>query len=311
MELTEDQLHLLMLCAVPKINWNLVAREAQRPGGLRGLMRVEITESRDQARAAAGLLQSALEDPAPLEERVAQELATVGSDVSLTTVLDDDYPSNLRVIFNLPPFLFYRGELRPDDARSVAVVGTRRASSAGVERARSIATELVAHGVTVLSGLARGIDTVAHEAALDADGRTIAVFGTGINSVYPKENAAVAERIVASRGALVSQFWPTAAPTEYSFPMRNVVTSGLGQGTVVVEASGKSGARNQARRALEHGKRVFLMRELVTREEWARRYVDRGALEVDSAEEIVELLRSPAEIEQLSGRRLQLELDLV
>ncbi len=226
------------------------------------------------------------------------------------TVLDDDYPANLRVIYNLPPFLFYRGRLQREDARSVAVVGTRDASEEGIERARKMASLLTQHEVTVLSGLARGIDTAAHEETLARGGRTIAVLGTGILCCYPKENSGLAERIVQS-GALVSQFWPTQPPTSYSFPRRNVVTSGMSQGTVVIEASETSGAKMQARLALEHGKRVFLVSRLVTSEPWAQKYVaERGAIEIRSVEDVLTRLRSPEAIEQLSAGRRQLALEL-
>lgn len=309
MTTTQDQRQLLTLCAIPKLNWNLLAREAQRPDGLARVLRAELSENAEQSRVAASMIRDGCAEPSDLEERVRRELEGLPEDVRLTTVLDDDYPSNLRVIFNLPPFLFYRGTLRPEDARSVAVVGTRNASEEGRALAAEIATELAKRGVSVLSGLAKGIDAAAHIATLDAGGRTIAVFGTGITQVYPKENTELARRIVASGGAVVSQFWPSAGPMRQNFPMRNVVTSGMSQGTVVVEASGNSGARNQARRALEHGKRVFLL-PLVTGEEWARRSLERGAIEVDRADEIVDLLRSPEEIEQQSERRRQLVLDL-
>jgi DNA processing protein len=149
----------------------------------------------------------------------------------------------------------------------------------------------------VLSGLARGVDTAAHEAAIKAAGRTIAVMGTGILQVYPRENVRLAEAI-ARQGALVSQFWPDAPPTPYSFPMRNAVMSGMAIGTAVIEAGPKSGAKGQARLALAHGKRLFLVESLVSAQEWARRYAEHPAtIVVRSADEIlpqVERLVSPA-----------------
>jgi DNA processing protein len=310
MRIGEAHRRLLALCAIAKINWNLVAREAQRPAGLDRLWRAELSEQTDQARAAVVLIREALRDPAAILERVDNEIEGLGADVRLTTVLDDEYPPNLRVIFNLPPFLFYRGALEPSDARSIAVVGTRRASAEGLRRAQELAGELAGRKVTVLSGLAKGIDTAAHRATLDAGGRTIAVMGTGITRIYPKENEALAEEIIAGHGALVSQFWPSGPPAEYNFLWRNIVTSGMGQGTVVIEASGTSGARNQARRALEHGKRVFLLKGLVTNEGWAQKYLERGAIEVSTVDEVVQLLRSPEQVERLSSQRRQLVLDL-
>lgn len=198
----------------------------------------------------------------------------------LLTVLDDDYPQNLRRVYDHPPFLFVRGTLRDDDSRSVAIVGTRHASDAGRALARNMAAALAERGVTVISGMAAGIDTEAHTATLDAGGRTIAIMGTGIDRVYPKENAALAARIVES-GALLSQFWPGASPRRSNFPLRNVVTSGVAVGSIVIEASATSGAKMQARLALEHGKRLFLVECLVLQEEWAQRYRSRRGAQQD------------------------------
>jgi DNA processing protein len=164
-------------------------------------------------------------------------------------------------------------------------------------------------GVTVLSGMALGIDTAAHEETLRRGGRTIAVLGTGILRTYPKQNAELAERIAAT-GALVSQFWPSQSPARYTFPRRNVVTSGLAQGTVVVEATSTSGAKMQARLALEHGKQVFLLRELVTTQPWARKYLDRGAVEVGHVDDVLTRLRTPEQVEELTAGRRQLTLEL-
>jgi DNA processing protein len=215
--------------------------------------------------------------------------------VRLLTVLDDDYPQNLRLVYNRPPFVWVRGSLLANDNRSIAVVGTRSASPEGLEQARSLAEQLAQRSVTVLSGLALGVDGAAHEGALSAAGRTVAVMGTGINTVYPARHSELAERIVESGGALVSQFWPDAPPTKWSFPMRNVVMSGMGVGTVVVEASKTSGAKMQARLALEHGKRLFLVNTLVLREEWAQRYARHpGTTVVESVDDVVDVLAALA-----------------
>lgn len=225
---------------------------------------------------------------APELDAICDEIeAWEAEGMRFVSVLSDDYPVNLRSIHNRPPFLFVRGELRPEDERSIAVVGTRRPSPAGLDTARSVTAGLVSAGYTVVSGLAEGIDGAAHATALDLGGRTIAVVGTGLRRTYPPCHAALQRRI-AKTGAIVSQFWPDAPPTKRSFPMRNVTMSGLALATVVIEASARSGARMQARVALEHGRRIFLHRSLLTHA-WARDYAARpGATVVDSADEVVE-----------------------
>lgn len=228
-------------------------------------------------------------DPEPVDlDAICSEIeAWEVEGMQLVTVLDDDYPVNLRSIHNRPPFLLVRGEVRAEDERSIAVVGTRRPSAAGLDTARSVTAGLVSAGYTVVSGLAEGIDGAAHETALELGGRTIAVVGTGLRRTYPASHAAL-ERRIAEAGAVVSQFWPDAPPTRTSFPRRNITMSGLALATVVIEATAKSGAKMQARFALEHGRRVFLHRSLLEHS-WAREYAARpGAHVVDSADDIVE-----------------------
>lgn len=285
-----EVVQLLALCRQNQVDWSLLAREALRPDGMRALLSGELTERRASPKNRRGLKQS-LAAELPIDEVSEQLREWLKAGIKLTTVLDDDYPLNLRTVSNLPPFLFYRGKLRQDDAFSVAVVGTREPSRDGLKRAREMARRLAERGVTVLSGLARGIDTAAHEATLRASGRTIAVLGSGLFNVYPRENLGLAERI-ADSGAVVSQFWPDAPPAGYNFPRRNIVTSGLGQGTVVIEASATSGAKMQARLALEHGKLVFILKSLVDTHDWAKRYVQRGAIEVRTVDDVIRRLRS-------------------
>ena len=311
MRISQDQLSLLALCQIKGIDWNLLAREAQRPGGLERLLQGELTEWTPEAAETTQLIRQSRDQQDDLRAAVLAEderAAAVGAD--LVTVLDPAYPRTLRLIFNLPPFLYVRGRLLEQDLRSVAVVGTREPTEDGLERATRMARLLVDAGVTVVSGLARGIDTAAHEATLDQDGRTIAVVGTGITRCYPKENTDLAERVAAS-GAVVSQFWPSAPPATWSFPRRNATMSGIAQGTVVTEASATSGAKMQARLALQHGKKVFLLRSLVDRYPWAASYAEqRNARIVDEVEDVVRELADPAAIHADDQRRLQLSLEL-
>lgn len=306
-----DQVDLLAMCRVPGVSWHFLAREAQRPEGMDRLRAGYATEDSGDATKSLAALASANGDLGERLRTVEAMLAAAAADgIQLTTVLDEDYPVNLRTIYNLPPFLFYRGTLRPDDALSVAVVGTRQPTADGLSRAERMARLLVAADVTVLSGLALGIDTAAHRACLDAGGRTIAVLGSGIRRVYPAENEALAGQIT-EHGAVVSQFWPDAHPASYTFPRRNVVTSGMSQGTVVIEASATSGAKMQARLAIEHGKQVFLLHSLVTEREWAQRYLKRPRVhEVSDVADILQFLRPAAEQRNRAMERVQIPLTL-
>jgi DNA processing protein len=203
----------------------------------------------------------------------------------LVTLLEPDYPQQLLTIHQRPPFLMYRGRLDDRDAGGVAIVGTRKASDDGIASAGAIAKGLAQRGVTVVSGLAAGIDTASHRGALDAGGRTVAVIGTGLRKYYPAANRSLQEQIAAEH-LVLSQFWPDSPPTKTSFPMRNAVMSGYAAATVVIEAEWRSGARMQARLALEHGRPVFLL-ETLMRHDWARDYVTRGAIVVNSADDVL------------------------
>jgi DNA processing protein len=276
-----EQAAVLTLAAHARGPWHLVSQLLDEAPSA-----IDLCSGQRSGFETPQLLDEALDDkPIGVEELDRNEAliaACVDEGSRLLTALDDDYPHNLRLVYDRPPFLFVRGRLDPDDARAIAVVGTRSASDAGLEQADRLARGLAERDVTVVSGLAKGIDATAHVGALASGGRTIAVMGTGIRKVYPREHAELAEQIVASGGALVSQFWPDSPPTRYRFPMRNRTMSGLALGTVVVEASSTSGARMQARVALEHGKRVFLVRDLVTREAWTNRYRDHAGVTVVS-----------------------------
>jgi DNA processing protein len=187
------------------------------------------------------------------------------------TFLDEAYPRRLLDVHQRPPFLFADGALVQDDP-GVCVVGSRRATAAGQDLARGVATELVARSLTVVSGLAEGVDTAAHRAALEARGRTVAVIGTGIERCYPTQNTDLQRRI-ADTGLVLSQFWPSSPPSKHSFPMRNAIMSAYGHATIVVEAGESSGARIQARSAVEHGRPVVLFESVAAGTSWGRKLV--------------------------------------
>jgi DNA processing protein len=179
-------------------------------------------------------------------------------EIRAVTLRDDEYPPSLRQVADPPPVLFVRGSFVPRDQPAVALVGTRRASPYGISVADRLARDLAAAGITIVSGLAKGVDTAAHQAALDANGRTVAVLGNGLDQIYPPENLRLARRIVDNAaGVLVSEFAPGIPPDAVNFPRRNRIISGISMATLIVEAGEKSGALITADFALEQGREVL------------------------------------------------------
>lgn len=208
--------------------------------------------------------------------------------ISLLSPFAEKYPAQLAAVFDYPVLLFAKGRVA-DDERSAALVGSRGVSDAGLRFTDRTARLLVDDGVTVVSGLARGVDGSAHAAALDAGGRTVAVLGNGINRVYPAEHRDLQEQI-ASSGLLISQFLPDASPTRQSFPQRNIVMSAYSSVTVIVEAAEKSGTRIQADAAVKHGRPLVLTSQVVENTTWGRKYADGGYnVEVASSPDGVKL----------------------
>ncbi len=204
------------------------------------------------------------------------------------TYKDRNYPENLKNIFDFPPFLFVRGEITNKDKKAIAIVGTRIASHYGKSIAKDIAKELSQMEITIVSGMARGIDSVGHKTALEVGGRTIAVFGSGLDLVYPKEHEKLAEKISAN-GALISEFLLRTKPLAENFPKRNRLISGLCVGVVVVEAPKKSGALLTARYALDQGREVFAIPGNIgsKRSEGTNWLIKQGASLVSSVEDIL------------------------
>lgn len=205
--------------------------------------------------------------------------------IRVRSVRDADYPENLALVHDRPPLLFVRGSLAARDARSVAVIGTRDPSGAGLAVATTFARDLGRAGFTVVSGLAAGIDTAVHEAALDAGVRTLAVIGSGLHHSYPRQNAALQARL-GREGGVVSPFWPESPPSPEGFRRRNAVMSGLTRGIVVIEGGMRSGTRLATRLALAQGRPVFLWRGLRD-ERWARDL---------AAQPAVSFVQEPAEV---------------
>lgn len=261
---------------------------------------------------------SALKE-AGLDQRAIENLMTVRAKISLDEEMEkierqgarvltwDDpaYPPRLLNIYNPPPVLYVKGEILDQDQWAVAVVGTRGATVYGKEAARRIAGDLARNKITIVSGLARGIDSEAHRAALDAGGRTIAVLGSGVDIIYPTESRKLAQAIV-EQGALVSEYALGTPPEASNFPPRNRIISGLSLGVVIVEAGERSGALITADFALEQGREVFAVPGDIFRKKsmGTNKLIQQGAKAVLSVEDILEELNLTMVTQQAEVRAI-------
>lgn len=236
-------------------------------------------------------------------DQVTARIASAG--IEFATVLDEVYPRILREIPGPPPVLYFRGTLPRQDEPTVAIVGTRRATSYGREATTRIASELAAAGVTIVSGLAKGIDGFAHRAAIDVGGRTLAVLASGVDVIYPPEHRQLAERIVTT-GAVVSDYPPGTKPDAPNFPARNRIISGLSLATIVVEAPSRSGALITVGFAADQGRDVYAVPGsiLSPASEGTNRLLRQGATPLTAAAELLEDLKlgqvAVAEPEQMA-----------
>jgi DNA processing protein len=241
------------------------------------------------------------DDPEPLIAQARDDIAAwEANGHRVLTVACDGYPDSLRTVHDRPAVVFIAGDVdlvRGPDA--IAVVGTRRPSDDGLAAATDVATGLARAGCTVTSGLAAGIDAAAHRAAIAAGGRTVAVIGTGLKHAYPPGNAALQAQLARDH-AVLSPFWPDSLPHADGFRRRNAVMSGLTLGTLIVEASARSGTRVQARFALAHGRPVFLLAPLLA-QAWATELARRpGVHVVEGAAEALAIARRRLEAAPLS-----------
>lgn len=250
--------------------------------------------------ASAGQLRAAGLGPATIEaflsirrevdlDQVCRKLTE--ANVNVLTWDSSDYPALLGEIDQPPPVLYQLGRMLPQDRWSVAIVGTRRVTAYGHQVTQDLAAALAHHGVTVVSGLARGVDTVAHRTALDHGGRTIAVLGSGIDRIYPPENRGLAKNI-AAHGAVISDYGPGTPPDGINFPPRNRIISGLSQVAVIVEAGQKSGALITANFAADQGREVFAVpgRINAPQSQGTHWLLKQGAAVYTRPDEVLELL---------------------
>ncbi len=225
-------------------------------------------------------------------DRIENEINSVKkSNARLITIADGSYPEGLKHIPDAPLVLYVRGEIKDEDKYAIAIVGSRRSTDYGYRTAEKLSCKIAAYGLTVVSGMARGIDTAAHRGALKSGGRTIAVLGSGIDVPYPPENKKIMS-LIASSGAVISEFPPGTPPNRENFPKRNRIISAMALGVTVIEATVDSGSLITVGYALEQGKDVFAVPGNITSKtsRGTNELIKNGAKLVESAEEIIDEL---------------------
>jgi len=285
----EDLVHALRLSLVPGVGPRTRQALLERFGSPEAVLAAGPSELREVSGVGPKLTAKIL---AATEIDAEEEIAVCRAHgVRILTEADEPYPRLLREIPDPPGVLFVAGSLQPQDGLAVAIVGTRHASQYGLRQAERLAGSLARAGLTIVSGLARGIDAAAHRGALAAGGRTLAVLASGVLSIYPPEHAKLAEEVAAS-GALVSEAPSRAEPLSGTFPQRNRIISGLSLGTLIVEAGDRSGALITARHAMEQGREVFAVPGRVDSRtaRGCHRLIRDGAKLVETADDVLEEL---------------------
>ncbi|MCZ2126442.1 MAG: DNA-processing protein DprA [Anaerolineales bacterium] len=224
--------------------------------------------------------------------------------IKILTWADEEYPTRLKEIDQPPPVIYIRGDYAADDLFAVAIVGTRKVTAYGRQMAEEVASFLAASGITVVSGLARGVDAIAHQSALKAGGRTIAILGSGVDKIYPPEHRGLAEQIV-ERGAVMSDYAVGTPPESSNFPPRNRIISGLSLATVVIEAAETSGALITAEFAAEQGREVFAVpgSVLAPQSKGTNRLIQKGAHPLLTPADLMQALDLTRMEKQKSARK--------
>ncbi|MCL5036853.1 MAG: DNA-processing protein DprA [Chloroflexi bacterium] len=299
---TDERLYLLALSMIPEIRADLIRRLLDHFGSPGAAWKAD----RKRLEAVQGLGPTTVEylvskrssiDPVPVWE----EMEKMG--IRMLTPEDPDYPPGLKSIYDPPVTLFVKGGILPEDSMAISIVGSRRASNYGLMTSRWLAGELARAGLTVISGMARGVDSYAHLGALDAGGRTLAVMGCGLDKIYPPENRKLKERIEVS-GASISEYPPGTPPMAWHFPARNRIISGLSLGVIITEAGEKSGALITADLALEQGKEVFAVPGNIRQKNHrgAHRLIKEGAKLIQGVEDVLEELGIPLVNASVDGK---------
>lgn len=286
---SEKFYHLLLLSSIPGIGHAKIRTLINKFG----TAEKALSASLHQLLATDGFDQKTAEkilDPAQRDPKFADDQLKLMDQygVKAVTFWEEDYPENLKNIFDPPAFLFVRGTLSDSDRYSVAVVGTRECTPYGKWITEVLAQELAIRGITVVSGLARGIDTIAHGAAIQNGGRTLAILGSGVDRIYPSENFKLAMDVT-THGALISDYPMRTSPDAVNFPGRNRIISGITLGTLIVEAGEKSGALITAEYAVEQNREVFAVpgNVNVNQSRGPNRLIKNGAKLVESVDDIL------------------------
>jgi len=258
--------------------------------------------------AAAGLSLKLIERIVQAREQVDLEKVWAkieAQGIKILTWKDEAYPQRLKEIEQPPPVLYIRGDYLPDDLYAVAIVGTRRVTSYGRQITEELSSYLASSGITVVSGLARGVDAIAHQTALKAGGRTIGVLGSGVDKIYPPEHRQLAERMMES-GAIVSDYAPGTPPDASNFPPRNRIISGLSLAVVVIEAGETSGALITAEFAAEQGREIFAVPGsiLAPQSKGTNKLIQKGALPLLSVNDLMQALNLTRMGEQKAARKI-------
>jgi DNA processing protein len=284
------QLQWLALSLTPGVGAGRGRRMVERFGGVDQVFAASLTALEAAGLSAAAAQSISLGKSLELAATELDQAKEIGARVIVPG--DAEYPRRLLEIYDPPLVLYLRGNAEVIDKPGIAVVGTRHPTPYGTGMAERLACDLAARGLIIFSGMARGIDTAAHRGALNAHGRTVAIWGTGIDEVYPKENHKIADQILASGGAILTEFPLGTFPAPQNFPIRNRIISGIAIGVLVLEAGEFSGTRVTARCALEQGREVFAVPGNVTNKlSWGpNTLIKQGAALVATWEDVWEAL---------------------
>ena len=303
--MAEEIFYWLALNLIPGIGSVLTQRLLDRFKTPEAVFRApmkELVKIEGLGRKVAGEIQKG-----PLEKLVEKELSLIKEvGGKILTLKDEDYPKRLKDIYDPPALLYVRGELRKEDELAVAIVGSRKTAPYGRWMTEKIGEDLARHGVTVVSGMARGIDSLAHKGAIQGGGRTIAVLGCGIDVIYPSENRSLFRQII-EYGAILSEFPMGSHPEGGHFPKRNRIISGLSIGVVIVQAGAESGSLITAGYALEQGREVFAVPGNVGAEgsRGTNQLIKDGAKLVESSDDILEEILPQWKREEGGAQRVE------